>query len=432
MERGGGLGRRRPGSGRGVSFGGFVATLAVLLVLLFGVLEFVNRWTRIPDRAAPAFRPRAALDLAARALTRDLSAAVSGRFPVGETIRPVGDNVALGPSFQVPLGESVVVRPGTDEIGVRGILRSPGVGLEPLDRATRRPVSAPAGREGPGEIQARPASARLKLYSGRPPLASDADLAAVNARLGSRSLAGPRKRFFVAGDAGGAFAVARVSGLLDRTATAPGGCPSAPDGCHLELTLDFTDADAVRLNRRGATDAAQALGPVAWGGLLDEIVYFVARGPQGRPPDYFVVNDPPTLAFPHPFLAAAEWAGGGLWDVVRVADDVENLQAAYSVASASRAPEEWRADRAGARPLSAEELSGGEVRLRGLRIALVAKGTERRPPAPLSDVGEDVLPFNAPRPDRVAAPVGWSPNRRGGVDFDRETRFVSVRTGGAP
>jgi len=81
---------------RGVSTVGFLVTLAVLLLFLLVVLEFVNRWTRIAAPPAPGPAVRISLDLAVRTLSRDLGRAASGPFPailddpvVGEAARTV-------------------------------------------------------------------------------------------------------------------------------------------------------------------------------------------------------------------------------------------------------------------------------------------------------------------------------------------------------
>jgi hypothetical protein len=433
MEESVRAGTRRAGGGRGVSLPAFLVTLAVLLLFLLVALEFVNRWTRIPAPAAPAPATRMALDLAVRTLSRDLGAAAAGRLPAAEAIRPVRNNTPSGAAFTGPAGQTTEVRAGTDQIGLRGILRAPPLLLEKADRATGGLFSSP-GKAAPGEFQARPASARLKLYADGGPRGTkpgDPDVDGVAALLRARNQAGGRKKFFVAGDGSGGWAVGRIASVSDRTASSAEGCAPAPDGCHLALTLDLTDADAVRLNARGDAGAPGRLGPLAWGGLLDDLVFFVARGPKGRPPDYLAVNDPPSQAYPRPFLAAAENVGGGRWDVARIADDVENLQVAWAVA-AGRGAEEWRADRPGVRPLLPEEVAAPGTELRAVRIALVAKGRDRIPARGPDEAAEEFLPFDASRTDPATLPIGWVSFARVRVFFLREVRYLSVRPPPAP
>lgn len=407
-----------PGAGwlrRGVSFPAFLVTLAVLLLLLFVALEFVNRWTRIPAPAPAGPAVRTALDLAVRALTNDASAAASGRLPPREAFRPALENAAAGRRFAGRFELTTEVRPGTDALELRGILRSSPFPLLPAVDAHN-------------QIQSQPSRVRLRLHAGGAASAPSgegngaASLALLRARLAERG----RKSFFVVGDAVNRFGVGRIAGSLDRTASAPEGCAPPPDGCHVELTLDFADEDAVRLDPRGSAGVLREIGPLAWGGLFDEVVYFVARGPLGRPPEYFVVNDPASLAYPRPYLAAAESIGGGRWEVTRVADDIENLQVAWKIGTGTDA--EWRADRPEARPFSPDGLAL-HTRLLAVRIAVVAKGTERRPGATPSDPPEDVLPFDAPRPRGDLAPIGWAANPRASVGFERETRTLSIPFG---
>lgn len=426
-----GAGIRGAGERRGVSLPAFLVTLGVLLLFLLVTLQFVNRWTRIPSSPVASPAVRSALDLAVRTLTRDLSAAASGRIPAAEAIRPVSDNTPVRRVFTGPVGQTSEIRGGTDQVGLRGVLRTPLLTLGPSDRATGRLFSS-AEKGLPGEIQARPASVRVKVYDveaggsrgGRDGGRGFAEAAAV---LRSRPLAGSRKRYFVAGDPSGHYAVARLVAFGDRTASSKEGCPPAPDACHIELTLDFTDPDAVTLNPRESADAPGRVGPLSWGGLFDDIVYFVAQGPKGRPPDYYVVNDPPSLAYPRPFLAVAENVGSDRWDVARVADDIENLQVAWAVSLGG--PEEWRADRPGARPLLPAELSTPGTELRAVRIALVAKGQERSTAGSADAALEEFLPFNAPRDEANSAPIGWGPNPQTRVGFARELRYLSIRPG---
>ncbi len=429
-----GVGAAAPEKGdrrRGVSAAGFLVTLAILLLFLVVVLEFVNRWTRIPEARPPNPATRTSLELAVRALTKDLGTAASGFLPPVEAIRPVSDNTPPGRALNGPAGQMTEIRPGTDQVGLRGILRSPPLPLEPSDRTTGRPYPlAPSDAQEAGN--AAPPLWRLKVYAegrggtkGR--TGGGSALSEVAALLKARPLSRARKRFFIVLGEGGRHAVARIAAFRDRTSSGAEGCAPPPDGCHLELDLDFADPDAVKLNPRGAADALHGLGPLSWGGLLDDLVYFVAQGPKGRPPDYFVVNDPPSLRYPHPYLAVAEDVGNDRWEVVHVADDVENLQAAYAVARGGT--EEWRADRPGAGPLLPAELSEPGTDLRAVRLAVVAKGTERRHGALPSDLLEEILPFDAPRPDQTFSPLGWTENPWARVNFDRETRFLLVRLG---
>ncbi|HEX7614617.1 MAG TPA: hypothetical protein VF554_04985, partial [Thermoanaerobaculia bacterium] len=224
------------------------------------------------------------------------------------------------------------------------------------------------------------------------------------------------KRFFLVTDREGRSAVALVR-EWSRSLEAGGA---------LEIRLDFTDTEAARLNPHGETDAARALGEPVTGGLFDDVVWFVAQGPAGRFPDYDAVNDPPSMKFPHPFLAVAEFAGNGRWEVARQGEDVEEFQVAWGLGAAGDAPT-WQGGAAGSPVPVAGELTdaAGRSRLRALKFAWTAKA-ERRfvrgdgPPPPL----EFPPLLNAPVPGAMpgAGPVGWDPDESRRIPFERVSK----------
>jgi len=404
----------RPARGReglrGFSLPALLLTLLVCLVLVAVSLLVVDRTTKIPAAASPAPKLETSLAAAARALTRDLEAASSGLLPPGEAVRSLADNFDGSRLFTNVFGQPTSVRPGTDILGLRGVLRAPVLRLEDF---------------GSGEIGRQPKAALLRIAGSPGP--RNEGLRATAARLRARDFTGPARRFFLVKDAAGRWAVARVTAFdasgLEACGAAAG--EAAAGACSLELTLDFSDADAVSGNPGGSPSAATGLGPLVAGGLYDEVAFFVAPGPAGRPPDFFVVNDPPSMANPHPFLAAAEAQGGGRWEVVRVADDIENLQVAFGL-KGEDGGETWVAEKPGARAPEGGEWSGapGHSRLVTVRCGLVAVGPRRSGP----DKGDlaAALPFNAPPPGESSAPVGWAPGVRNRVAVARESRVVEV------
>ena len=408
-------GRRKPRGflpggflSRGFSLPALLLTLLACLGAVAAVLILVDRTTKIPPPTAPAPVLKRTLDAAARVLTRDIEAAFRGLLPPGVAIRAQSDNLVESRLFTDIFGEPTVVRPGTDILGLRGVLRTPVLSLSALD---------PAG------ILGRPAAAIVRI----PGLSGSGNeaIAATAARLRARALTGPAKRFFLVKDAAGSWAVARVT-AFDSPAPAACGAAAAPEGCFLELTLDFTDADAVAGNEERSPVAIRRLGPLASGGLYDEIALFVARGPAGRPPDFFAMNDPPSMANPRPYLAAAEAAGSGKWEVIRVADGVENLQVAFGYLGADGA-ETWVGDRPGLPLPGAGDETGapGRPNLTAVRCALVAIGPRR--PREAADDPAAALPFNAPPPAPGLSPIGWSAVPRQRVAISRESRVVEVR-----
>jgi len=113
------------------------------------------------------------------------------------------------------------------------------------------------------------------------------------------------------------------------------------------------------------------------------------------------VNDPPSMKFPHPFLAVAEFAGNGRWEVTHVGEDVEEFQVAWGLGAAART----------------------------LRVAWTVKAEHRfgrgdGPPPPL-----DFQPLlNAPAPGSVreAGPVGWDPDESRRIPFERASKEFVV------
>jgi hypothetical protein len=258
-------------------------------------------------------------------------------------------------------------------------------------------------------VRARPEAAAVRLPAG-------ASLAGVRARL--RANAQPRKTFFLLRDAAGRWAVARV-------ASAPEGPAEAP----LDLVLDFTDSDARALNHGGDALAAARLGDVSAGGIFDDLVWFVAQGAEGRPPDFLRATDPESLAFPHPYLASGAQVGGDRWEVRRAGEDVEDLQVAWGFAGPSGALS-WRGDAPDASAPLAGELAdaAGRPLLRALKVALSAKSARRILSSAGAPPPEFPRLFNAAPPGKIrgAAPIGWDavPQRR--VRFDRESREAVV------
>jgi hypothetical protein len=295
----------------------------------------------------------------------------------------------------------MAVRPGTDQIGLRGAIRSP---LVPLDAHVRGTSEAVSDR-----LRSRPDAVPLRA----PPAAG---LEAVRSRIAENARAGAR--FFFVRDAAGRWAVGRVASIAER----------GEDGA-LDLVVDFTDPQARALNPRGDVDAAAHLSEVSAGGVFDDLVWFVARGLEGRAPDFVAGTDPESLRFPHPFLAVGARVTGNLWEIRGAGEEIEDLQVAWGLGDAN-GPPDWRADAPGGVPPTASELvdSGGRPRLRALRIALVARAPERLVRSAGTPAPEFAVPMNGPAPGSRpgADPIGWDPNPTRRVRFDRETREERV------
>jgi hypothetical protein len=393
---------RRPSAG--FSLAELLLTLALLALAVWVVLRIVDRGTRIRDAAPPMTGPDVVLDAAFRMVRKDVHAAGTGGLTARDAFRPVADNTpAAGrAAYRSVRGGTVAVRPGTDQLGLRGVIRSPLVPLEPRVPGTDEPVST--------RMRARPDAVPVRAPAG-------AGTAAARAHLAEVSASG--KAFFLVGDAAGRWAVARVA----SSAPGPGEGP-------LDLVLDFTDPDARALNGDGGPDACARLGDAASGGVFDDLVWFVAEGPEGVPPDYVRGSDPDSLRHPHPYLAAGVAAGNDLWEIREAGEDVEDLQVAWGFAGATPGLE-WRGDAPKSAAPGPDDLADlpGRPRLEALRIALVARSPLRLPRSSGSPAPEFTVPLNGPAPGSLSggAPIGWDAVPRRRIRFDREVREELVR-----
>ncbi len=386
-------------------------TLLLVGVVVAVAVRLIDLRTKllVVEKDAPG--PGGVLEVAVRSVSRDLQNAFRGALALPEAIRPIEDNTSAEGvlSYRVD-GGAVAVRAGTDQLRLRGAIRSSRLAVE-----SRR---EPDGAGVPDRILRDPSS--VPLRAGAPPEDRDAarSLQSAIEHLGDPARR-PRRFFFVA-DSAGRYAVALVKSW------SPAPAPTRT----LELLLDFTDPDAVSLNPGGEAGAARALSEVVTGGLLDDLVWFVAQGPEGSPPDYDALSDPPSMRFPHPYLAVAAFAGEGRWEVTRVGEDVEELQVAWGLAGTGDALA-WRGDVAGSPAPGAKELvdPAGKPLLGALKIAMTAKAEHRYvrgdgPQPPL-----DFAPLlNAPAPDplRGVGPVGWSSDESRRIPFERATREVVI------
>lgn len=402
---------------RGFSVRELTLTLLLMGVVIVVAVRLIDLRTKllVVEKDDPGLG--GVLEVAVRSVSRDLEGAFRGGVALPEAIRPVEDNTSAEgvTSYRDAAGGTVAVRTGTDQLRLRGVIRSSRLAVEPrrepdgasvLDRILRNASSVPL-RAGP------PREDRDGAKS----------LQSVIEHLGDP--ARRSKRFFLVADSAGRYAVALVNAWN----------PSPAPARTLEFRLDFTDSDAVSLNPGGEAGAARALGEVVTGGLLDDLVWFVAQGPEGRPPDYDAASDPPSMRFPHPYLAVAAFAGEGRWEVVRVGEDVEELQVAWGLAG-TRDALTWRGDVAASPSPRAKELvdSAGKPLLFALKVAMTAKAEHRyvRGDGPQPPV--DFVPLlNAPAPDslRGVGPVGWSSDESRRIPFERTTREVVISPRGA-
>ncbi len=401
---------------RGFSTRELTLTLLLLAVVIVIAVRLIDLRTKllVVEKDDPGLG--GVLEVAVRSLSRDVQAAGRGGVPLGDAVRPVEDNTGVEAVLRArdTAGETVVVRPGTDQLGLRGVIRTALLVL-----GTSR---EPDGTRVADRILKDPSSVLLRAGVPRSDRDRAKKLQSVIERLSAPARRG--KRFFLVADSSRRYAVARVRAWN----------PSPDPEQSLEFLLDFADAEAASLNPRDEAGTVRAVGEPVMGGLLDDLVWFVAQGPEGRPPDYEAAGDPPSMRFPHPYLAAAEFAGEGRWEITRIGEDVEDLQVAWGLAGTGDAVT-WRADVAGSGAPAKTDLvdSAGSPALRALKLALTAKAERRyaRGDGPLPST--EFLPLlNAPAPGplRGGGPVGWDPKESRRVPFERQSREVVVSPSG--
>ena len=383
-------------------------TLLLLGVVIVVAVRLIDLRTKllVVEKDVPGLE--GVLEAAVRSVSRDLEGAFRGGVPLPEAVRPVEDNAgAEGVTSYRGAGGTIAVRTGTDQLRLRGVIRSPRLAVED-------------GAGVPDRILRNASSVAVRAGPPRDDRDGAKSLQAVIEHLGAP--APGVKRFFLVADSAGRYAVA----LVKKWNASPG------PGRTLEFLLDFSDPDALSLNKGGEAGAARALSEAVTGGILDDLVWLVAQGAEGHPPDYDASSDPPSMKSPHPYLAVAAFAGEGRWEVAHVGEDVEDLQVAWGLAGTGDALT-WRGDVAGSPAPSANELAdpAGKPLLAELKFAMTAKAEHRyaRGDGPQPPI--DFVPLlNAPAPDalRGAGPVGWSSDESRRIPFERATREVVIPT----
>lgn len=395
---------KRPG--RGLSLLEAVLTLLLLVFLTLGFLRLFSKKTAVPSGPVPG---GASLSIEAALSTLAQEIRNAGAGPLMNPIVPLAENVPGGYTIPLHDGRTVKVKPGTDVIAVRGLLRHPLLVLDPFDLVTRERLSVPARAQKPGRLQRESRGFRLRIprfplrlnparnWTTHPlglGLKWNASLAGQNAPLESTLAALSKSRegryvTFMVSDAEGQSFAAKVksfdASLLEKDcecrspAPSPGDCPPGRRGCFLEVTLDFTAKEARLLDGHESDDAIQKASGLETGGIADEFVYFVASGEGGEPS----------------YLAAARRAGAG-YEVARVADEIEDLDVAYglaeeetgafdplvsevaspSVGAPGKGGDQWWPNAASEPLPTVSQLrdASGESRLRMIRLSVTARG----------------------------------------------------------
>lgn len=395
-------------SPRRVPFAGALLTLALLTLVVVGLLNVFDRSTRMVRYGGQVSELGVSIRVAAHALSRDVRAAGNGTTAAIALVARA-NNSSKEARFLTAAG-AVAVRAGTDQLQIRGVLGSPlfrvrSVSLTGSGNATLVVTS----RHATPEWVRATAPGALGLG-----VLTQTDWGDLRDRVGPAA-----STFCAITDDEGHLAVA-----LLREARVGAGRTLAT----LDLEVRFDDADALSLSPGGATAPSRLRGELSIG-VLDDLTYFVARGEPGTPPDYFAGADPESLAFPHPYLAAARFVGSGKYEVVRIADEIEDFQVAYLVSEGGTS--HWLPDQQGTPASLVDEL--GRPRVRLVRLGLVEKSPIRDLRVELSGSAhpsrlEGIRVLDAPPPTGTragAGPVGYSPYAGQAASFARRAQLLS-------
>src|SRR5262249_32209104 len=209
------------------------------------------------------------------------------------------------------LSGNVPVRPGTDMIQVRGVINTPLIGFDPSSGCNDQCVSSTS-------------ALTAKVITSNPTLgqhvnqdaANRPQFAAIDTYTAAASGGAPMRVIVSAND----DIHTGCSGIYAAQPTYNVGVITAPTnlmgGSHTFGSVDFTDGIAREYNNENPANPGidpRPIGTVERAGILDDLIYFIDN------------TDPN-----HPALAQGTRRGGA-FDVVTLADDVEDMQIAYGV-----------------------------------------------------------------------------------------------------
>lgn len=318
----------RPTSAAGFTLIEMIVVVFLLAIAMLGILAVFDASARINKSEADVADAQGAVRYGIYQMTRAIRMAGSGGLFITQAVlnaRPNGiagySGIAVGGSFDnVPtntqitsLNGNVDVRPGTDMIEVRGVINSPLIGFD-------------LG-SGCGGCTGSTSSLTVKSVTGDPITGQH-----VNDDAANRPQFGAVDAYTTGASAGSPMLV-----LVSSNDDIHTGCSQAfvaqhypqptynvgviksPTNLGGGLTfgnVDFTDAVGTRINNEspaGPALAAQTLAALRYAGVLDDVIFFIDN------------SDPN-----HPSLAQGTRRGDA-FDVVTLADDVEDMQIAYGV-----------------------------------------------------------------------------------------------------
>ncbi len=369
-----------------------IIVLFLLAVAMLGLLSVFDASARISRSEQDIADAQGAVRYGISSLTRALRMAGAGGLSVTQAVLNHRDpqlpgvsvvnrvedgsydNVEAGTTVTPLSGSSIRVRRGTDMIEIRGVINSPLLGFDPQTGCEPCSAEGCSPCQGTTAVDVVEKTAYLHVNddaANRPQFSRIDD---------DTSGAGPgnsRMLVLVAfHDDAHPGCTINVGGLEYPLYPQPPynvGTISAPTRLVSARTfgpVNFDDTLAKEFNPEmpGASGAApQALKSLRHAGILDDLIFFID-------------NTNPL----HPSLARGT-RRGERFDVVALADEVEDMQVAYGVdGNGNNAidSDEWSPDAAGKTPYGAADFRdpvNGCPRLHGVVISLVAKSRDPDP-----------------------------------------------------
>ena len=378
-----------PPGARGFSLVEMIVVVFLLALAMVGLLSVFDASARINKSEQDVADAQGAVRYGIHTMTRAIRMAGSGGLFVTQAVLNRGDpalggitppnvvydNVPAGTTVTNLSGTPIAVRPGTDMIEIRGVINSPLLGFdlttgcEPCDfsgcspcvGATTLKVVAKTQNEHVNEDTNNP-SQRVQFSliddytatAGTNPMLvlvafnDDIHTGCTFANGGQVAPLYPQVPYNV--------------GAIDHATTL---VISQTFG-----TVNFADAIGQQINSETPAEGATAAiseKNVRRAGILDDLIFFI--------------DDSDTL---HPALAQGTRRGAA-FDVVTLADDVEDMQIAYGVdvnGNNSVDDDEWSPDAPGKTPYVVTDFQSPGAhcpRLHGVMVTLVAKSHDPDP-----------------------------------------------------
>ena len=296
----------RTSAERGFTLIEMIVVVFLLALAMLGILAVFDASARINKSEQDVADAQGAVRYGIYQMTRSIRLAGAGGLFLTQAVlnRPdpdvAGVTLPSGTYDNVPnntkvtsLTGDVNVRPGTDMIQIRGVINTPLIGFDPSSGCNDQCVS-------------NASVLTAKTITRNPTLGQHVNQDAVN------------RPQFAAIDAYDIHT--GCSGVYSAQPTYNVGKLSGPTnlmgGGHTFGSVDFTDGIAKNYNNENPADPGidpRPIGTVYRAGILDDLIYFIDN------------TDPN-----HPALAQGTRRGAA-FDVVTLADDVEDMQIAYGV-----------------------------------------------------------------------------------------------------